>query len=187
MTAPCLLRSWDVTSTSQRVGPAHHSVDRSKGVFIETVEERAAKAEARRNKNFDGSAGIYDIKPSDLKADPPTLAFKYVCVPCDDTAPFEQLDGMGYDACDNFLTMLRAKFAGGSVDADKAQRAAVQHLGASVPTLGEKGMSTLTDAGVSTLSTPWRLEIRVPKPFNCFALVLCSALQLTFASTCLPC
>jgi hypothetical protein len=119
---------------------------RSKGVFIETVEERAAKAEARRNRKFDGSAGIYDIRPD---MDAPTLGFKYVRIPCDDAAPFEQLDGLGYDACDNFLTMLRPKFAGGNVDADKAQRAAVQHLGASVPTLGEKGMSTLADAGLS--------------------------------------
>jgi hypothetical protein len=132
----------------------HTRVDRSKGVFIETVEERAAKAEARKNKKFDGSAGIYDIKPSDLQTDPPTLGFKYVRVPCDDSAPFEQMDGLGYDACDNFLTMLRPKFAGGTVDADKAQRAAVQHLGASVPTLGEKGLSTLTDAGLSLRSSP---------------------------------
>ena len=43
--------------------------------------------------------------------------------------------------------MLKPKFAGGHVDAEKAQRAAVQHLGTEVPTLGDKGMSTLSDAG----------------------------------------
>lgn len=138
----------------ERKGHAYEMLNRSKGVFIETVEERAAKAEARKNKKFDGSAGIYDIKPSDLQTDPPTLGFKYVRVPSNDSAPFEQMDGLGYDACDNFLTMLRPKFAGGAVDADKAQRAAVQHLGASIPTLGEKGLSTLTDAGLSLRSSP---------------------------------
>ena len=94
-------------------------------------------------KKFDGSAGIYDIKPGQ---DPPPLAFKYVRVPCNDTEPFEEVQGHGYHACDNFLKMLQPKFAGGAVDADKAQRAAVQHLGSGVPTLGEKGLSTLTDA-----------------------------------------
>ena len=116
---------------------------RSKGVFIETVEERAAKAEARRLRKFDGTAGIYDIKPGQ---DPPPLAFKYVRVPCDDSEGFEELQGHGYNACDNFLEMLKPKFAGGSVDAEKAQRAAVTHLGAQVPTLGEKGLGTLSDA-----------------------------------------
>jgi len=77
---------------------------------------------------------------------PPPLSFKYVRVPCDDSVAFEEIQGLGYDACDNFLEMLKPKFAGGNVDSDKAQRAAMQHLGNSVPTLGDKGMSTLADA-----------------------------------------
>ena len=133
----------DVCSDSSIVVLTCGVWNRSKGVFIETVEERAAKAEARKNKKFDGSAGIYDIRPG-MPA--PPLSFKYVRVPCDDTAPYEEIQGYGYDACDNFLEMLKPKFAGGSVDADKAQRAAVQHLGSSVPSLGSKGMSTLIDA-----------------------------------------
>ena len=120
------------------------------------MEERKAKAEARRLKKFDGSAGLYDIRPG---GDPPTLKFKYVRVPADDSAPFEELDGVGYNACDNFLEMLKPKFAGGNVDSDKAQRAAIQHLGTDVPTLGDKGMSTLTDAGSLPFESP-----RAPRP-----------------------
>lgn len=116
---------------------------RSKGVFIETVEERKAAAEARKNKKFDGAAGIYDIRPG---MPPPPMSFKYVRVPCDDSVAFEEIQGHGYDACDNFLEMLKPQFAGGNVDSEKAQRAAMQHLGNSVPTLGDKGLSTLTDA-----------------------------------------
>ena len=79
---------------------------RSKGVFIETVEERAAKAEARKNNKFDGSAGIYDIRPG---MPPPPLSFKYVRIPCDDSAQYEEIQGHGFDACDNFLKMLEPK------------------------------------------------------------------------------